>query len=68
MHEYIENAVDVTGDGHCGFHTIAGLRDMIVDDYQMIHFQLQKELNNEEIECYRRLLGRTINSTRCCTF
>jgi len=56
MHEYIENVVDVTDDGHCEFHTVTCLRDMTVDDYQMIHYQLQKELNSEEIECYCRLI------------
>jgi hypothetical protein len=27
MHDFIENVVDVAGDGHCGFHAVAGLRN-----------------------------------------
>jgi hypothetical protein len=53
MHEYIEKVADVVGDGYCGFHAVVGLGD--VDDYQMICYQLQKELIGEESECYRRL-------------
>jgi len=53
MHEYIEKLVDVVGDGYCGFRTVVGLR--VVDDYQMICYQLQKELTGEESECYPRL-------------
>jgi len=40
--------VDVVGDGHCGFRTFADLRDMVVDDYRMIRYQLIIDLNSEE--------------------
>jgi len=57
MHEFIEKMVDVAGDGHCGFRAVAGLRNMFVDDYQIICYQLLKELNGENSEHYRRLIG-----------
>jgi len=36
MHDFIENVVDVAGDGHCGFRAVAGLGNLSVDDHQMI--------------------------------
>ena len=50
--------MDVDGEiGHCGLCAVVGLRDMYVDDYEMIHYQLQKEIMDEESELYRRLIG-----------
>jgi len=56
MYEFIEKVVDVDGDGHCGIRAIVVLRDMYIDDYQMICYQLQKAIFGEEYECYRRLI------------
>jgi len=52
MHEFIEKLVEVFGDGHCGFRSVADLRDMCFDDYQMIHYQLLKELTSKDSERY----------------
>jgi len=57
MRQFIEKVVDVVGDGHCGFRTVAGLRNLIIDDDHMIHYQLQKELTDEENEHCRKLIG-----------
>lgn len=53
MHEFIEKMVDVAGDGHYRFRAVVGLRNMYVDDYQIICYQLLKELNSEDSEHYR---------------
>jgi len=57
MHEFIEKEVDVASDSHCGFRAVADLRDMYVDDCQMICYQLYIELNNEENVCYQQMIG-----------
>lgn len=57
MHEFIEKVVDVAADGHCGFCAVAALRNMYVDDYQIICYQILKELNGEDDERYLRLIG-----------
>jgi hypothetical protein len=49
--------VDVYGDGHCGFRVVDGLRNMYVDNYHMISYQLQQDLISEENECYQWLIG-----------
>lgn len=36
MQQFIENAVDVEGDGYCGFYDVAGLRFMYVGDHHII--------------------------------
>jgi len=33
LHEFIEKAVDVAGDGHCGFRVFASPHDILVDEY-----------------------------------
>lgn len=33
MHDFIQNVVDVAGDGDCGFHAVAGLCNLSVDDH-----------------------------------
>ncbi|AES94274.1 hypothetical protein MTR_5g012710 [Medicago truncatula] len=48
----------VVGDGHCGFHIVASLCDMIVDDYQIIRLKLLKELVGGDHECYLRFVGK----------
>jgi len=60
MHDFIEKLVDVAGDGHCGFRVVAGLRNLSVDDHQMICYQLHNELIDEGNARYRR----TINDDR----
>jgi len=57
MYEFIEKVVDVPDDGHCEFRVVAGLRNLNVDDHQMILYQLHKELIGEENEHYRCLIG-----------
>jgi len=41
--------VDVAGDGHCGFRAFVGLRNLIVDDHQMICYQLHKEFIEKKL-------------------
>jgi len=57
MHDFIENVVDVVGDGHCGFCAVEGLRNLSVDDHQMIYYQMHKELIGEGNACYRRMIN-----------
>jgi len=47
IHDFIEKVVDVAGDGHCGFRAIAGLCNLSLEDHQMIHYQLHKEVISE---------------------
>jgi len=57
MPEFIENIVDVPGDGHCGFRVVAVLRNLIVDDQQIICYRLYNELVGVENVCYRRMIN-----------
>lgn len=57
MQKIIENVIVVDGDGHCVFCAFVCLRDMFVDDHQMILYQLHKELISEENVRYRRMIG-----------
>jgi len=57
MHDFIEIVVDVAGDGHCGFRAVAGLRNLSVDDHQMIRYQLHQELIGEGNARYRRMIN-----------
>jgi len=52
MHEFIEKATNGAGDGHCGFRVVASIHDMYFDDYQIIDYQLLKELTGNNNECY----------------
>ena len=36
MHDFIEKVRDVPCDGHCGFQAVAVLRNLTVDDHQLI--------------------------------
>lgn len=53
----LKNVVDVAGDGHCGFRAVAGIRNLSVDDHQMIRYQLHKELIGEGKAHYRRMIN-----------
>lgn len=64
MHEFILKVTYVVGDGHCGFHIVASLCDMIVDDYQIIRLKLLKELVGGDHECYLRFVGKKNASMR----
>jgi len=57
MHDFIENVVDVAGDGHCGFRAAAGLRNLSLDDHQMICCQLHKELISGGNAHYWRMIN-----------
>jgi len=57
MHDFIEEVEDVPGDGHCGFRAVAVLRNLIVDDQQIIRYHLYKELVGVENACYRRMIN-----------
>jgi len=48
----LKKVTDVLGDGHCGFRVVADLHDMSVDDYQIIHYQILKELADDGSEHY----------------
>jgi len=51
MHDFIEKVVDIAGDGHCGFRAVAALHNWSLDNHQMIHYQLYKELISEGNAC-----------------
>jgi len=57
MHDFIEKVVDVAGDGHCGFIAVAGLRNLSLDDHQMICYHLHKELIGKGNGRYRRMIN-----------
>jgi hypothetical protein len=57
MHQFIEKVVDVTGEGHCGFHAVARLRNLSIDDHQVICYQLHKELIGERNARYWRMIN-----------
>jgi len=57
MHEFIEKVEDVPGDGHCGFRAVAVLRNLTVDDHQLIWYHLYKELVGLENTHYRRMIN-----------
>jgi hypothetical protein len=48
----LKKVTNVPDDGHCGFRAIVGLHDMAVDDYQIIHYQILKELADDGSEHY----------------
>jgi len=52
MHDFIEMVVDVAGDGHYGFRAVAGLRNLNVDNHQLICYQLHKDLCISLVEMY----------------
>jgi len=49
--------VDVADDGHCGLHADAGLRNLSVDDHQIIRYQLHKEIIGEGNARYQRMIN-----------
>jgi len=49
MHKFNEKVVDVAGCGHCGFCIVACLRDMYADHYQIVYYQLLKELTYKDL-------------------
>jgi len=57
MHDFIEKVIDVPGDGHCGFQAVAVLRNLSVDDHQIVWYNLYKELVDVENACYRRMIN-----------
>jgi len=57
MQDFIQNVVDVAGDGHCGLCAVAGLRNLSVVDHQMICYQLHNELISEGNARYRRMIN-----------
>ncbi|MCH85802.1 protein FAR1-RELATED SEQUENCE 5 [Trifolium medium] len=57
MHPFIENVIDVTPDGHCGFCAVSGfIGDKNQDDFQMIRLDLSIELRAHK-ERYVQLYG-----------
>lgn len=50
--EFIEKVIDVAGDCHCALCAVAGLHDISVDDYQIIRYQLLKDLTCDDSESY----------------
>jgi hypothetical protein len=57
MHEFIEKVEDVPGDGHCGFRAVAVLRNLTVDDHQIVWYNLYKVLVGVENARYRRMIN-----------
>ena len=49
--------VDVVDDGHCGFHAVVSIRNLSVDDHQMIGYELHKELIGEIDARYRQVIN-----------
>jgi hypothetical protein len=56
MHDFIEKVEDVAGDGHYGFRAVAVLRNLTIDDHQIICYHLYKELVGVENSRYRRMI------------
>jgi len=52
----LKKMVDVEGDGHCDFHTIADLCGMYVDDHLIICLDILRELTSD-CDCYLGLFG-----------
>jgi len=44
MYDFIEKVRDVPGDGHCGFRAVAVLRNLSVDDHQIVRYTFTKSL------------------------
>jgi len=57
MHDFIEKVTDVPSDGHCGFQAVAVLRNLTVDDHQLIRYNLYKELVGVENARYQRMIN-----------
>ena len=57
MHDFTVKVTDVPGDGHCGFRAVAVLRNLTVDDHQIVRYNLYKELVGVENACYRRMIN-----------
>ena len=57
MHDFIQKVTDVPDDGHCGFRAVAVLRNLIVDDHQIVRYNLYKELVIVGNARYRRMIN-----------
>jgi len=57
MHDFIEKVEDVPSDGYCRFRVIVVLRNLTVDDHQIICYHLYKELVGVDNACYRRMIN-----------
>jgi len=47
MHQFMENMVDVEGDGHRRFHVVSILFGWYVNTHYIIRLVLTRELNND---------------------
>ena len=56
MHQFIEDIVDVAGDGHCGFRAVSGLLGRSVETHSIIRLELLQELNSNR-QSYLQLFG-----------
>jgi len=57
MHDFIEKVRDVPSDGHCGFRAVAVLRNLSVDDHQIVQYNFYKELVGVENARYWRMIN-----------
>jgi len=57
MHDFIKKVRDVPGDGYCGFRAVAVLRNLIVDNHQLIRYNLYKGLVGVENARYLRMIN-----------
>jgi histone-lysine N-methyltransferase SETD2 len=56
MHSYIDDIIDVEGDGYCGYRVVAVDQNKSEDDYNLIRLVMLRELNLNR-ERYLRLYG-----------
>jgi histone-lysine N-methyltransferase SETD2 len=56
MHSYIDDIIDVEGDGYCGYRVVALDQNKSEDDYNLIRLVMLRELNLNR-ERYLRLYG-----------
>ena len=54
MYDFIQKVTDVP---HCGFRAVAVLRNLIVDDHQIVRYNLYKELVGVGNAHYRRMIN-----------
>jgi len=57
VHDFIQKVTDVPSDGHCGFRAVAVLRNLTVDDHQIIWYNHYKELVGVENARYQRVIN-----------
>lgn len=60
MHKYIEQIVNVQGDGNCGYRAVSTLLNKGEDNHTFVHHQLIHELRTHK-ESYTRFYRKKEN-------